>query len=210
MTNVSDNFNRAGPGLGANWTTATGFSDVNIASSIKAAASATSTHCVAYWNANSFQDDQFSELTLVDFFGGSFVGPTLRHQPGASNSFYVTYASASGTTIFKWRNGSAFQLQTSGTTWTAGDVIRFEVSGSTLTCKKNGSTVASVTDITDFLGGSGDPYTSGSPGIDIFAAILTDGTADNWSAGPLVGAGVVQLINSDGSVELVDSDGLVG
>lgn len=206
VTNVSDNFNRAGPGLGANWTAVTGFTDLAIASSTKVAASATSTHCVEYWNANSFQDDQFSEATIVDLFGGSFLGLTLRHQAGASNSFYAAYVAVGGntTTIFNWTAGigAVSLVSDAGATWAGGDVVRFEATGTTLTVKQNGATVVSITDAT---------FASGSPGIDIFVAVLTDGTLDDWSAGPLVGAaGVVQLINSDGSVELVDSDGLVG
>ena len=74
--------------------------------------------------------------------------------------------------IMKWNAGTPTTLFT-GTQFSAGDVLRLEIQGTTLTLKKNGSVVTTTTDST---------FSSGSPGIVGFGNLTTT-RADDFNAG---------------------------
>lgn len=180
-----DDFNRADGSLGSNWTTVTSMDPLAVAGN-ECIGTNSGSHNVAYWSANSFDDDQFSEMTVGAAAvgpGTTYWGPVVRAQVGAQ-SFYVMYVnnSAVGVTIYRWQAGSATQIDGGGvapTVATPGDVLRLEIVGNALTAYVNGVARATATDST---------FASGYPGINIFR----DGTADNWTGGPTVTAVVAQ------------------
>lgn len=172
MTELSDSFNRADGGLGSNWTKSS-TDALAIASNVVVG---TSNHCVSYWSANTWVNDQYCQLTI----GGAasrYHGAVVRHQSG-SLSYYVMFANiaASQATIYRFDNGSGSLLGSvvGSIAWAAGDTMKLDVAGSTLTAYRNGGSIFTRSDAT---------YTGGYPGIDVIAVAGTP-TVDDWVAGP--------------------------
>lgn len=140
-----------------------------------------------HWNAGSFSNDQYAEAKLAQVgSAGQRIGVCVR--AGAGNAYaFVT----DGTFyIFYKLSGYSYTLLAQAVrAVSAGDVIRLEASGTTLTAKHNGATVATVTDST---------LSSGQPGI---AAIgeATSGTytlLDDW-VGDDLSAAALQFYQYD-------------
>jgi len=190
MTDVFDDFNRAGPGLGGDWTAV----DLNVLdiSAFAVVPTVSAAHCVHYWSANDFEDDQFAQCTITEINELSYVGLVLRLQVGAlGHTYYAAYYGSDGlVTISKLVNGTDVSVASVGITPTVGDIFRFEVAGTTLTAKVNGAAVTSYND--DSLAGSVGPYTNGPPGISVF---VSGGpvSADDWSGGPIGVEGVLPV-----------------
>jgi len=171
QNSVYDNFNRAGPGLGSNWTTMTGTTAPTITSN--AVLSNTTTHQAAIWNATTFANDQFSEITLG--VSGQFSSNMVVRGTASGNGYACVMTGGGSSGIFKITAGVLSSLvQPGGGTNTIGDVLRCEVAGTTITFKQNGAVFTSVSD---------SSYASGSPGIGL--NFTTSAILDNWSGGNL-------------------------
>lgn len=132
----------------------------------------------AYWSADSFNNDQFSEVKQV---GSGAFGPIVRasgtntlvmfdcNDTGGTRSFLYKRVSGSYTDI------SPLALLT--LTFATNDVARLEVSGTTYTMYKNGASVATQSDAS---------IASGSAGVMV---LNTSATVDDWQGGDLGGGG---------------------
>lgn len=135
---------------------------------------------VAYWDADTFANDQYSQIV---YRGEGYGGPTARcaetnqcYQVVAHTSEHITIrkmaADGTMTTLYTSDSGAS---QT-------GDVVRIEVTGSSTTTIKairtrSGTpTEWSTTD-------SSSPFTSGSAGIGVYAGF--GNPLDDWEGGNL-------------------------
>ena len=174
VTTATDDFNRANGALGTNWVAGPSFAAPTITSNT--AGSSSGVFTIAYWNpaTNTFQNDQFSQVTMIS---GSSPAVVVRHQPGVSSGYMALatgLTAGSGIDIYKFTAGS-FTLLNSGASFTPnpGDVLKLTVTGTTLVATVNGTTRNTITDAT---------FGSGSPGIGTFNAAV-----DDWSGGPFSG-----------------------
>lgn len=140
---VTDNFNRADGGLGANWTTAGGFSALTIVSNTCKGSFGSQHNVSVYTGAGTAPADQYAQFKVTNPAG--FIGPVLRHDGGTA--FYTCYYNAGTATIYKWSGGSANQIGSGSTiTPAVNDVVYLEAVGTALTMKVNGATVCTATD----------------------------------------------------------------
>jgi hypothetical protein len=182
-TLASDNFNRADGGLGANWTTVTGFDAPTIVSGSVQDPSAQGTDAEAFYNAVSFPADQWAQVNALKAITATsrVTGVLLRQDTGGAPTCYRVVARGPlGTTatveISKLVAGTFTSLASTTTTVNQGDTLYGEVQGSTIVAKVNGTQVLSATD-TDIA--------SGAAGIVVFVDTGTpaDAILDDWFAG---------------------------
>lgn len=196
MTDRTDNFNRADGGLGANWTTRTdgGNTGSLVISTNKVVVNANFQDSVAYWSADSFPDDQYSQAVFTLGGGGNSgtAGIAVRITTSGTLKYYdielSTGAFSSGIVYY---DGTTWNTLTTTTSAANGDLIRFEVTGTTLTAKVNGTTLSTTTDAN---------IASGSPGMHIYDE--NSGTFwDDWLGGP-ISSGASPFIPIDTSIQV--------
>jgi hypothetical protein len=179
---ATDTFTRADGGLGANWTDQNATTLAIDTNKVKANGSAFS---YAFWNADSFANDQYSQAALGQAgFATSvqYTGVTVRAaSTGGSFSNYFLYCDIGSCYLFKTVGGSGALLQTIGGAAAVEDVHKITVEGTTLKAYRNGVQIG--TDQTD----SG--LASGSAGIGGFD---TAARMDNWEGGNLGGGAAVR------------------
>ena len=132
-TTVSDDFNRANGGLGANWEVSNGNSAFNIYSNavgVPVAASGRGED----WIGSAILGDQFSQATLLRNLAADeqwYVG--VRVQPNASGRSISGYFGGAVTSLYRIyffnNNSSGTLLASSSQTPAANDVVRFEARG---------------------------------------------------------------------------------
>ena len=163
----SDTF--PGSSLSSNWTVVTGAFSV---ASNTVYGNNSGANSLAYWNAYDPGADQYSQATLTSVGAGSPQGPAVRIQTGSTSGYYCKCTSAS-CQLYRMDSGTESFLGTSAPN-AAGDVIKLNITGSSLTCYKNGSSIITATDST---------YSTGKPGI--FANGNTSvNPMGTWSTGP--------------------------
>jgi hypothetical protein len=171
-TAVSDNFNRSNStDLGSNWTEVPlgGFGVWNNALSTQSTGVYPS---LAYWSANSFNANQYAQLTATAIQSNwNAVGPAVRVSSG--NCYAASWHDTNVLELHKVVSGTDTVIGTS-TTLAVGDVIRIEVSGTSVTVKKNGTAV--IGPITD------SALSSGSAGLYSNGA---GAAGDDWYGGDL-------------------------
>lgn len=168
---ATDDFNRADAlDLGANWTNSTSYdagAKIRIVSNT-ASVSGSARGPSAYWNADSFTADHYSQCVLGT---APDVGPAVRI---ATNQSYVI--SGSNHTLSKVTNGTSFSTLQTLPSMAVGDTIKLTVEGSTLKVYKNGSqTGTNQTDAT---------FSTGNPGLWGWT-----GAMDDWEGGNMGAAG---------------------
>lgn len=164
----TDDFNRADSGsLGANWTNALNtFSIVS-----NAAVGQTGVNSVAFWSADNFANDQFSQATIGNNLGARGVSVRASTASGGNCYFFTINALGDGE-VWKLVAGSFTQLGATITVGTGpGAVIKLTVSGTTLTPNVSGTDLATRTD---------SDLASGNPGLHMFNNLST---LDDWSGG---------------------------
>lgn len=191
-----DTFQRADANpIGGNWTPVV--SGVFVAGQLAShnfEASASNSAVAAYWNALSWNADQWAQVTIGACGSGSDVGIVLRQDTGGAVTFYdLLWTGATGSTgqwfIQKRVAGATSTLATGNTpTTNVGDTILGVVIGSNLYLYWNGILIGTATDST---------LTSGSPGIFLFA----NGTPDtavisSWAGGTFSSAPPVPSVSS--------------
>lgn len=157
------------------WTNTPGTGAMDISSSAVAGDASGFDLCV--WTGDSFNNDQYSQAQVVST-GGEVIGVAVRGSASAVYC-YSYVASNSYRSLYKEVNNSYTEILSY---WSGGvslnDVMRLEISGTTLTCKLNGSADPQIGEQTDnsvVLGNAG--VCSESDGI---GTLL-----DNWQGGNL-------------------------
>ena len=133
----------------------------------------------AYWD-DTFSADQYAEARISQVGSNrSWMGVCVRASAGYS---YALGVEPGGLWyLYKTNNYSVSTLANGTTTLSAGDVIRLEASGTTLTAKRNGSVLATATD---------SAIASGAPGV-YGQGEATSGTytlLDDWVGADLTAA----------------------
>lgn len=188
LTYSSDNFARANANpIGGNWTTCPGTltRDCQLLSN-KLAGTAALFYSLVYWNALSFANDQWSEITLASLTSSaSYAIAAARVSASAQHSYNaVVQGPIGGTTnLFLQRldTGGATNISTTTATVVSGDRLRVEVKGTTITVLLNDVQKLQASDFS---------YASGSAGLGVFPADLTFANCNigAWSAGIFSGA----------------------
>jgi hypothetical protein len=134
----------------------------------------------AAWNG-TFSADQFAEITITAVSSGNYIGVAVRLQNQYVNG-YVAWCSSDNIQIARYESdefSDSSGNMYSGSACSVNDIIRLEITGSTLTLKRNGITLTSITDST---------FATGIPGL---SGSGTDTTTrgDNWTAGSNVTGG---------------------
>lgn len=141
----------------------------------------------AYWNADTFDNDQYSQLTAVAVVADTYVGPAVRMAKSSTQTAYFMQGdSADGLYLMKIVNGTETQLGSAAAVVAANDVLRLEIVGTTLTPKRNGNAINPPGAQTD------SSIASGAAGIDIYNN-NTGGRVDDWSAGNISAAAAGSL-----------------
>lgn len=162
----------------ANWTINAGAFQINTNA---CAPDSVGNECGAGWNADTFDNDQYSQCTLSAKSGSNAhaAGPGVRH--ANSGATYYGYYADGTTTAYAFKNvgGTWTQLGANFSSPAAGTVLRLEVSGTTLTIKHNGVSQGTRTDSAIASGRAGVVGYSASTGMRI----------DDWEGGNLSGGG---------------------
>jgi hypothetical protein len=198
---ASDNFNRVGPALGANWAQLNPLNagDVEIGGSdyiFNGFTAATGEGGAARWTgAGSFSNDQYASLVLDfidDFISTAYnVGPICRASAdteGGRDFYWAAVACQAGgggtwaTSFGKIVNGVRTQFHSANVAWSVGDRIELEVEGTTVRLCKNGTPLGGSFTTTDSALSTGKPgvHAAGSS-----AAIR----GDDWEGGDITAAG---------------------
>ena len=185
---ATDSFARGAGGLGANWTTPTGGTALQIASSGVVEAGATSVNSFECYTGTSFNNNQYSDVTLLALASGNFVFPIVRCQTGALTFYEANVQGPTGTSqlstnINRFVNGVSTQLgPTLNVAAHVGDVFRLAVTTGSdgfpiLSLYQNGFLIDQVQDT------SSSAIASGSPGFGFFATALANAKASAWAGG---------------------------
>ena len=140
-------------------------------------------HNYAFWSADSFSEDQYSQITITKM--GSFSGVIVRAD-GVLDRFYLgLLVGPNDYRIYRRWDGDYYLLAIGTTeTWQVGDVFTLGVTGSanpvTVTLSHNGNAVLSWTSSSE-----AEVKTGGSPGIGIYSPSGEALTLDNWEGGDL-------------------------
>ncbi len=182
--NLTDSFDRADANpMGGNWTTIAACHDLRIVSN-QIKGTLLGEWNAAFWNHDTFQNDQYSQVKIINIenIGGVFdmAGPVVR--ASATHAGYAALANGpfgASASVEIWRIGDfvGTLLASFSATINSGDTLRLEVAGSKLTALVNGVVVGTVADAT---------YTWGSAGVVILEnAFSFDGILDDWAGGNL-------------------------
>lgn len=183
---ATDNFNRADGAVGANWTAIRGGG--HVVSSNQCAA-ATDDFCISAWNADSFDNDQYSQHVVSQGPSSAYQAVPIRFSLVAIDGYYWIANLTPGTdgTLYRVDGGSFTAIQTNipYTGPANADVLRVEAEGSDLRCYVNGVQKGSTqVDAT---------YASGAAAIGVsFTSGGIPCRADSWEGGnlaPAVGSG---------------------
>jgi hypothetical protein len=180
---VADDFNRPDGPLGANWTKPLASENNLVIVNNQVGVDVENSHNYAFWSADSFSDDQYSQITITKM--GSWPGVIVRAD-GILDRFYLgLLAGPNDYRIYRRWDGAYYLLATGTTdTWQVGDVLMLGVMGSvnpvTVTLYHNGNAVLSWTS-----GSPAEVKTGGSPGIGIYSPSGQALTLDNWQGGNL-------------------------
>lgn len=142
---------------------------------------------IAFVNDNVFSADHYAQFTIAGGLASGFnyfVGIVRGAKDGTASSFQGYeingdgVSGASNTEYVKWVNGAATTLGsfTFSPQFTTSDVVKWQMSGTTLTLFRNGTSVATATDSTFSR--------AGAPGLGFFngssnTVILSNFTGDN-------------------------------
>jgi hypothetical protein len=140
----------------------------------------------AYYTG-TFSNNQYSEATIIQFgsVSNQHMGVVVRASGG--NAYGFNHDNAGWLVQRTQSYGIPVELDAGSRSPSANDVLRLEVSGTTLTAKINGVTVSTVTD---------SAIASGSPGIGGIggAASGTYTLLDSWTGADLTTSSVRYLM----------------
>jgi PKD repeat protein len=170
---VTDDFNRPNVDpIGGNWITAPNHGSVAIADNQLKGSSESPPGGGSYYNA-PFGSNQYSQARIAQMAN---VGVTVRMSATEQSYYRFQVIDATTAQLGKYVNGIFTQIDVDvpNVPYGAGDIIRLEVSGSTLTCKRNGNVIINVTD---------SSLSGGYPGVRFYASV--GARLDDWEGGSL-------------------------
>ena len=185
---ASDSFTSGLGNLSANWSTPTGGTKLQIVNGNLVEASVVSTSCSMYYSGAIFGAAQYSEITIAALTAtGQYAEPCVRMQSGVQSDYEVqiqgpTGSLVAGCQVYKRVSGVPTAIgPLASITLIVGDVIRLQVeTGSdgfpVLSVFQNGSMILQVQDYSN-------AFTSGSPGMLVFATTLADAQISSWAGG---------------------------
>lgn len=181
-TSVSDDFTGSTGTMSTNWSQL-GAANIQRNGSGAAACATAWQECLVRWSttANTFTNDQYSEVVIAAFGGTEQVGPTVR-MSSTGTGYWARLGGASVLDIVRRDTGGAVvSLKAAAAcglpTFANGDTVRLDVTGTVLTVKKNGSSVCTYDTTAD-----GTKYASGQPGLYISRGGGGAGaTIDSWA-----------------------------
>lgn len=185
----TDDFNRADQNpITGNWTTGlSGWGSNNLRILSLALGDASTSDAAAYWNANSFSNDQFSSIKFsVINTNDQPLGPCVR-MDGTAKTAYCCNAAGGGSNenIIKFSAGTFTQLATQNVTNVAtGDLLRCEVQGSNISWVLNGVTAFTTPDPDIISGNLGIALSDSSVAINF------------WQGGDLSSAPAYNLLRT--------------
>lgn len=136
-----------------------------------------------HWEGDTFNNDQYAKITLVAQVSTVYIGPAARCTVGTGTAtYYGYYANGTDSYLFKNVAGTWTQIGSTGGAFAVNDVLELDVSGTTLTPKKNGATA-------DIGAQTDSAIASGYGGITGFGA-STSIRGDTFEAGNLTAAGL--------------------
>lgn len=185
--------------LKASWTTT---STWRIDATATKAEPQTAADGLAWWNADAFGNDQYSEMVISTV--AAYIGPGVRLS-GTNSGTQNGYAwLASLGTLYKVVNGVYTSIGSSITVPSNGNTVKLEVIGTTITCYISGSSVKTVTDATHSTGAAGMyGFASAGPKVESWTGDTIGGggggrASKNTTAFPL-GMGLGMNIGMGGS-----------
>ena len=164
----------------SNWTVTNGAWDINS----NAVTPNQSGNCAAYWNADTFGNNQYAKGTLKSQASGIETGPAVRMSSGPNCYVYRWKGNGTRKILAKIVDGT-FTSFGSGGTITTDTVVELQVSGTTLTPLLNGSLDTEIGEITD------STFSTGPAGI-WGTGDSASSRLDDWEAGNL--ANDVELV----------------
>lgn len=182
---ATDDLTRTASTLGSNWTAASGditdwlLFDGNGEDPGATADFSGADFALAYWNADAFNDDQYSQAVVTVGTNG-YIGVAVRLSgtTGSQNGYGVSLeVAAGGCDIYKWVSGTRSTIGSCSVTWTNGHTLRISVTGSSITVTDNGSTIGTATD---------SAVTTGDPGLLGYSdtgSLMTNWQGDNVGGG---------------------------
>jgi hypothetical protein len=169
----ADNFDVDADPLSSNWTTMPGAYACKASSGVAVYQSVTSLPAGAFWNAGTFNADQWAQATRP-VLTSAFAGPAVRMATSGTSAdcYFLTPAGSSILRLYKMAAGTATQLGDNMivTAMNASTIIKITAVGSVISAYRDGVLVDTRTDST---------YASGAAGI-VFTGFRT---LDNWQGG---------------------------
>lgn len=180
---ASDDFNRADGGLGANWSNAPDEGQTPTIVSNQVTSSGAG-DAAAYWSANTFHTDQYSQATMA--VTDRYLGLIIR--ANGSDCVYGQQTPTADLVIYWYNAGAYTQIGSTYTTtgWSNGDVAYLEADGPTYTLKQNGTSRVTGTN-------ASAPKT-GYPGL---VVNTTTERIDDWSGGNLYDNGIIAFASGN-------------
>lgn len=132
----------------------------------------------AYWNDNTFGDDQYAKAVFTTVSNNTYMGVAIRMATGAA-TYYAFYARTDEWYFFKSIAGSITVLANNTTLFVNGDSIELRAVGDQITAYRNGVLVFNVTDA-DIASGR-----AGVAGYDLQNG-LSRSTLTSWEASTLL------------------------
>lgn len=108
------------------------------------------------WTGDSFDNDQYAEVNVTGIQNNVSIGPALRCS-GIANTGYGYHFTTENNSweLYKMVNGSYTTIASDSHSWTAPFDLSLEISGTTLTAKKDGGQVTQQTDSSISSGAAG-------------------------------------------------------
>lgn len=147
-----------------------------------AAANLSGDDAIVYWNADVFPNDQYSQATMTAI-STTHMGPAVRCPTVAAQTAYIEYGYSDHISLYKAVATNFTQLASVSLTTAVNDVLRIEVVGTAISCKRNGSLLS-------FGVKTDSALTSGQAGMAGFGT-LTTFRLGTWSGGSMVVADLI-------------------
>jgi hypothetical protein len=151
-----DDFDRADGGLGGNWTTTTGIQAPQIVSNEALAGASNSVGGARHTGYAGWPNNQYASIligSVVATQSDEGAGPACRIASGA-NTQYFAQTNTTQTRLYKVVAGTYTQLGSDGAACVAGDELRLECVGTSISVKRQGSVI--IGPVTDAAIAAGD------------------------------------------------------
>ena len=166
----------------AKWTKLSGFLDLVVTSNqLNGTGGSDGAAVITSWAGST--TDQYAQVTYAA--ANAYGGPTIRSD--GTSTFYLLDCQPTVWALYKVIAGGFTALSTQSVTSVNGDLAYIEMQGTVITCKRNGVTLGTLTQVSE------SSIASGKPGIRIYdnAQIVDDWLAGDFSAG---GSGIVPIV----------------